>query len=49
MKPAELVRETVRVDSESNFKANNKSDFSIAAAGIDVLIGNKPESSNICP
>lgn len=47
MKPAELVRETVRVDSESNFKANNN--FSIAAAGIDVLIGNKPESSNICP
>ena len=48
MKP-ELVREPVIVDSESNFEANNKSHLSIAAAGIDVLIGNNPESSNICP
>ena len=45
---AELVTEPVRVDSESNFKANNKSDFYIAAAGIYVLIGNNPEGSNIC-
>lgn len=46
---AELVREPVKVDSESNFEANNKSDFFIAAAGIYVLIGNNPEFSNICP
>lgn len=46
MKLVEFVREMVRVDSELNFKVNNN--FFIVVVGIDVLIGNKLESSNIC-
>ena len=30
---AELVREPVKVDSESNFEANNKSDFFHSSCG----------------